>query len=228
MAERERIARELHDTLLQGFQGLVLRLQAVADSVKIESPQAHSLIEGALERADAVIVEGRDRVKNLRATDKPSTDMSQFFIRVAEDAQPHPAKFRVTVEGTPRELHQIVLEEVEKIGAEAITNALRHANASKIEVDIIYQRRRFMLRIVDDGIGIDAAIAHAGREGHFGLTGMRERTQQIRGSISIASRPNGGTEIELVIASAAAYAPRHVGIARLWRRRVAHVPSREH
>lgn len=221
VAERERIARELHDTLLQGFQGLILRLQAVAEGVKAEPQRAYSLIEGALERADAVLVEGRDRVMDLRASDRASIDMPEVFTRVAADVQPHPAKVRVTVEGMPRELHEIVREEVEKIGTEAIVNAARHAKASTIEVGITFQRHQFALRIVDDGIGIDAATVHAGRQGHFGLTGMRERAQQIRGTITIASRPNGGTEIELLIPAAAAYVPRRAGIARFWPRRPA-------
>ncbi len=140
VAERERIARELHDTLLQGFQGLILRLQAVAEGVKAEPERAYSLIEALWSGPDAVLVEGRDRVMDLRATDKASIDLSEVFMRVAEDAQPQPAKVRVTVEGTPRGLHQIVREEVEKIGTEAITNALRHSKASQIEVGITFQR----------------------------------------------------------------------------------------
>lgn len=203
--ERERIARELHDTLLQGFYGLVLRLQAVAECVKSEPEQAHKLIEQALVRADAVLEEGRDRVIDLRTIDKSPCDFSQIFLRVAEDARPHPTKIRVTVEGSMRELQPIVREEAEKIGIEAMNNALRHANASTVHVGIIFQHRRFVLRISDDGIGIDPAILNASRERHFGLTGMRERARGIRGHISIASGRGRGTEIELVIPAHIAY-----------------------
>ncbi len=114
IVERERIARELHDTLLQGFQGLMLRLQSVADRVKVEPEQAHRLIEQTLQRADAVLEEGRDRVKDLRAINKTPLDLSQIFLRVAQDAQPHPTKVRVSVEGTTRELQPIVREEPKK------------------------------------------------------------------------------------------------------------------
>ncbi len=219
IVERERIARELHDTLLQGFQGLMLRLQAVAERVKGEPEQAHRLIEQTLERADAVLEEGRDRVKDLRTTNKTPIDLSQVFLRVAEDAQPHPTKVRVTVEGAARELQPIVREEAEKIGTEAVANALRHAKASAIDVDIIFGRRQFALRVCDDGVGIDETVVHHGREGHFGLTGMRERARGIRGHISMASRPGGGTEIELIIAAGIAYVARRPAFARWWRGR---------
>ncbi len=218
--ERERIARELHDTLLQGVQGLMLRLQAVAECVKSEPEQAHQLIEQALARADAVLEEGRDCVNDLRTINKPTLELSRMFLRVAEEAQPHPARIRVTVEGAMREFLPIVREEIEKIGIEAMTNALLHAEASMIDVDMLFQRRRFALRISDDGIGIDPAILGGGRERHFGLTGMRERARRIRGRISIASRPGGGTEIELVISGAIAYRARRRGLGWGWRLRL--------
>ncbi len=103
------------------------------------------------------------------------------------------------------ELRQVVREEIEKIGSEAITNALRHAKAAKVEVDIIYGRRHFALRVSDDGVGIDAAIARTGRQGHFGLTGMRERARVIRGNFSIASREGSGTDVELFVPAGIAY-----------------------
>jgi signal transduction histidine kinase len=218
VAERERIARELHDTLLQGFQGLMLRLQVVADRVKSEPVEAHRLIEQTLERADAVLGEGRDRVKDLRAGSAPPVDLPQAFRHIVEEAQPSPSRVHIAVEGTVRELQPIVREEAIKIGTEAITNALRHARAMNIEVDTIFEPRHFALRVSDDGIGIDPTIISAGREGHFGLAGMRERARNAGGSISIASRPNHGTEIELVIPASLAYLPRQRGLTRfLWR-----------
>ncbi len=196
----------------------MLRLQAVAERVKSEPEQAHRLIEQTLERADTVLEEGRDRVWNLRSA-KP-VDLSQIFIRVAEESPPSLAKVHVAVEGAARELNQVVREEIEKIGIEAMTNALRHARAAKVEVDIVFERRQFTLRVSDDGIGIDPTIAQAGREGHFGMTGMRERARSIRGDLSIASRVAVGTEIELIVPAAVAYVPRHVGKVRLWLHRI--------
>jgi signal transduction histidine kinase len=219
MAERERIARELHDTLLQGFQGLMLRLQAVADRVKGEPGQAHRLIEQTLERADAVLEEGRDRVKDLRTTRRTPLDLSEILLRVAQDAQPHPTKVQVTVEGAMRALQPIVREETEKIGIEAITNALLHAQASTIDVGILFERRRFALRISDDGIGIDHATLNFGRERHFGLAGMRERARGIRAHFSLTSRRGDGTDIELIISAGIAYAAKRPELLRWLRRR---------
>ncbi len=108
--ERERIARELHDTLLQGFQGLMLRLQAAAECVETAPRQAQQLIEQALVRADAVLEEGRDRVNDLRTVNEARRDLSQIFLRVAEEAQPHPTKVRITVEGTTRELQPVFVK----------------------------------------------------------------------------------------------------------------------
>jgi signal transduction histidine kinase len=199
----------------------MLRLQVVAECVKSESEQAHQLIEQALARADAVLEEGRDRVQDLRTTERAPLDLSQILLRVGEGACPHTTRLRVTVEGSTRELRKAVRDEIEKIGIEAITNALHHAKASRVEVDILFERRQFALCVRDDGIGIDAEIVNVGREGHFGLTGMRERAQQIRGAISIASGSNVGTEIEIVVPAGIAYVPRRMGTAGLWLRRAA-------
>ncbi len=216
IVERERIARELHDTLLQGFQGLMLRLQAVADRVQREPEQAHLLIDQTLERADALLEEGRDRVKDLRTSNRATPELSEVLRHVVQEAQPHQTEVRITVEGAARELQPIVREETDKIAIEAVTNALLHAKASAIHVGILFQRRRFVVRISDDGIGIDPGIMEAGRERHFGLTGMRERARSVRGHISIASRPGAGTEIELMIAASIAYLPKGHRLSRLW------------
>ncbi len=218
--ERERIARELHDTFLQGVQGLMLRLHAAAECVETAPKQAHLLIEQALVRADAVLEEGRDRVNGLRTIDKTRHDLSQTFLRVAEEAQPNPTKVRITVEGAMRELRPGVREETERIGIEAMTNALLHAKSSTIDVEIIFQRRQLALRISDDGIGIDPSIMNVGRERHFGLTGMKERARGIRGQFSIASRPGGGTEIELVISATIAYMAGRRELPQWWHKKL--------
>jgi signal transduction histidine kinase len=214
--ERERIARELHDTLLQGFQGLTLLLQAIARRVESEPEKVQRLIEQALERADSVLEEGRDRVKDLRVSDRMSGDLSQLFIRVAEEAQPHTTRVRVTVEGNARALDSLVGDEIAKVGTEAITNVFLHARASTLDVDIVYQHRQFTLRISDDGIGIDPAVLSSGRDGHFGLRGMRERARNMGGSISIASRPDSGTAIELSVPAPIAYVGKPRGLMRWW------------
>ncbi len=206
LAERERIARELHDTLLQGFQGLMLRFQAAADHMPVDQP-GRLLLEGALERADKVLVEGRERVHSLRVGDGDG-DLAQVFAAAADGLSLDASiAFKVTVEGKARPLHPIVRDEVTKIGNEAIINAAQHARPAHIGVDIVYGGRALCLRISDDGVGIDPAILKSGnRQGHFGLTGMRERARKIQAVIALASRVGAGTELELTVPAGVAYA----------------------
>ena len=206
LIERERIARELHDTFLQGVQGLILRFQAVANRIPENEP-ARPMMEQALERADQVLVEGRDRVKDLRASTETRHDLAQTFVAAgAELARDYPAQFRVVVEGTPRDLHPIVRDEVYHVGREALVNAFHHAQAREIETEIAYGRVELRLRVRDDGHGIDPAILEVGgRPGHWGLSGMRERTRKIGAHLDVWSRPGSGTEVELRVPAATAY-----------------------
>jgi signal transduction histidine kinase len=212
LTERERIARELHDTLLQGFQGLVLRFQAVAESI----PTAHlarQKLEDALVRAEQVLVEGRDRILDLRATEEPS-DLSQTFVAAGARLQLEPsASFRVVVEGRPRALHPVVLDEISRIGDEALFNARRHAQARSIEVVIVYHPRELRVLFRDDGVGIDPeTLTAGGKTGHFGLVGMRERAKRIQGQLIVASRHGAGPQVGLTIPARVAY----IGGARSW------------
>lgn len=214
LAERERIARELHDTLLQGFQGLILRFQAVADRMPDDQP-ARALMERALDRADEVLVEGRDRVRKLRI-EEGCGELSQIFAAAAERlALDHTVKVRVIVEGAPRALHPIARDEISMIGNEAIFNAFQHANARNIEIGIVYHRSELRVRFRDDGVGVAADVLEGGRPGHFGLAGMRERAQGLRAEFAARSRLGAGTEIELTIPAAVAYAAK----PRKWRLR---------
>jgi signal transduction histidine kinase len=206
LTERERIARELHDTLLQGVQGLILRFQAATQRIPDQEP-ARRMMEEALDRADEVLVEGRDRVQDLRSSTQHASDLPQALALAGEGfAQPGSAQFRVVVEGTPRPLHPIARDEAYRIGAQALANAFRHARAQQIEVEIVYSRRNLQLRFRDDGCGIDQDVLKAGRRGHFGLAGMRERAHKLRAHLAIWSRPGAGTEIEVRIPASIAYA----------------------
>jgi signal transduction histidine kinase len=205
MAERERIARELHDTLLQGVQGLLLRFQVAADRIPKGEP-AREMMDRALERADQVLDEGRERVKALRAPVGGAPELPQALARIVEELAPADASpFRITVEGSVRELEPIVREEVQMIAREALTNAYRHATAGKIEAEIAYGDDALTVRIRDDGKGIDGEVLREGRPGHFGLLGMRERAKRLRAHLRIWSRPGAGTEVELRIPAAIAY-----------------------
>src|SRR5262249_2005982 len=149
--ERERIARDLHDTLLQSVQGLILRIHAVGKLIPHEMA-AHEALEKTLDRADQVLAEGRDRVHNLRRAGASHSDLSADFKRVVEDnPQGREAIFKTVVEGNVRELHPLVLEETYSIGREALINALTHSKGSHVEVEITYDPRQFRLRVRDDG-----------------------------------------------------------------------------
>jgi signal transduction histidine kinase len=225
LRERERIARELHDTLLQSIQGLILRFHAVTKQIPRDEP-AHKMMEGVLDRADQVLGEGRDRVLNLRASVEWPSDLAEAYRQVGEESvQDAASTLAVRVEGDTRTLHPMVREEVYSIGREAIVNAFRHAkDAVRVEVVIAYELRRFHLRIVDNGPGIDAAVIQSGgREGHFGLRGMRERSRQIGGDLEVRSRMGTGTEVDLRIPSSRAYQPLRTKARWIWLRRVLHL-----
>jgi signal transduction histidine kinase len=202
MRERERIARELHDTLLQGFQALTLRLQNIIDGMSSAEPQ-YALIEQELERADAVLVEGRNRVRDLRG----QTNMLPLEELFSEAAHGITASFACNVSGTVRQLRFVAHAEIGKIGIEAITNAAQHAQAKNIEVRLAYRPNIFVLTVLDDGIGIDPAVADdRHKAGHFGIVGMRERADVIQGELAIRTAKNSGTTIELAVPGSVAYA----------------------
>jgi signal transduction histidine kinase/ligand-binding sensor domain-containing protein len=216
LGERERIARELHDTLLQGIHGLVLRFQAVAERIPASEP-ARRMIDQALERADDVLVEGRDRVKNLRhaAQTRPLPEALTDVIKGLSITDG--IEFSIVVEGERRELNPLVRDDAFWIGHEALANAVRHARAKHIEVEIAYDAARLRVRFRDDGCGIDPQIVKAGgKPGHWGMRGMRERAATIGARLDTWSRPDAGTELELEIPGSVAY--RAHGNASFWRR----------
>jgi signal transduction histidine kinase len=209
LAERTRIARELHDTLLQSFQGLMLHFQTVNDL--LPAGKAKEALEKALDRADQAIIEGRDAIQNLRSSTTVTNDLAQAMTTLGEEftnaraGGRDSAKFHVSIEGTPRELHPILRDDIYRIAREALRNAFRHAQATKIEAEITYGDRLLRLRIRDDGKGIDPKLLDAGRDGHWGLPGMRERAQQIGGQFEMWSEVGAGTEVELRIPGSVAY-----------------------
>jgi signal transduction histidine kinase len=203
-AERTRIARELHDTLLQSFQGLMLRLQVVNEL--LPEGGAKEQLEQTLERADQAIAEGRSAVYDLRSSITIGNDLPQAVRALGTElATQDSAAFRLVVEGPARDLRPIVRDELYRITREALRNAFSHARAHHIETEITYGDRAFRLRIRDDGKGIPPEILEDGRSGHYGLPGMRERAKQIGGKLDIWSGARAGTEIELSIAGSIAY-----------------------
>ena len=206
LEERERIARDLHDTLLQGVQGLILKFHAVSKQIPRDTP-AYNALEKTLDHADQVLAEGRDRIQNLRVNPASLSDLPAAFRSVAEETSlGRDAIFKIVVEGRVRALHPLVLEECYCIGREAIINALSHSEGQQVEAEITYDSRQFRLRVRDDGRGIDPEILEAGgRSGHWGLQGMHERAQKIGGQLRFWSRPETGTEVELTVPGSTAY-----------------------
>lgn len=213
-AERERIARELHDTLLQSVQSLSLRFQLAVDELAPTQAGRGALLR-ALDVADRVIAEGRDRVHDLRF--RETGDIEEMLRRLIDrhdfDACVQAA---VTVSGTARPLNSMALDEVTCIAGEAIFNIWRHACATCLSVEIRHETN-FQLRIADNGIGIAPEFAASGREGHFGLSGMHERARKLDARLIIRPLPDHGTELMLTIPARIAYkARRRRPLARLW------------
>jgi signal transduction histidine kinase/ligand-binding sensor domain-containing protein len=215
LAERERIARELHDTLLQGIQGLIWRFQSATNRIPSDQP-ARELMEQSLDRADQLLAESRDRVKDLRSVASEVPDLTRALAAEGEQlAQLRPVQFRASMQGTRRDLHPIVREEVFLICREALGNAFQHSGAKQIEVEVTYDDAALHVRIRDDGQGIDTTILEAGgKSGHFGLIGMRERAKKLGGEIEIWSKPDAGTEVDLHVPAQAAYRISHAQSSR--------------
>ncbi len=207
VAERERIARELHDTLLQGMQGLMLHFQAAANGVPSGTP-ARSTIEQALERGDDVLLEGRERVRDLRASGPSATLEARLATLVDAPTPSGGPAMTLRVRGAPRAICAPVVEELTAIVGEALANAQLHAQATHIDVDLEYGPHELSLSIADDGIGIDESIRAAGeRDGRFGLIGMRERATGVGGVLAIRPGRTRGTEVRVSIPAAVAYIP---------------------
>jgi len=209
VAERTRIARELHDTLLQSFQALMFHFQAVSDL--LPPGKGKEALGKVLDRADQAIIEGRNSIHDIRSSMTVTNELSQAMTALGKelagdsDGEKGSVTFRVSVEGPPRALHPILRDDIYRIAREALRNAFRHAQASQIEVEITYGQDLLRLRIRDDGKGIDPKHLHAGRDGHWGLPGMRERAQQIGARLEMWSEVGAGTEVELRVPGSVAY-----------------------
>ena len=224
LEERERIARDLHDTFFQGIQGLLLRFHTATSQLSKDEP-AREIFEQTLKQSDQVMLEGRELVLDLRATTSELNDLATAFANFGEGMRTvDSCDFRVVVNGSARSLHPIVFEEIFKVAKESLGNAFRHSGAHSIEAEINYEPNGLRIRIRDDGNGIDPAILSRGhREGHFGLPGMRERAQKVGARLDVWSGAGVGTEVELRIAAPIAYASEPNGSAlwnlgRLWNR----------
>jgi signal transduction histidine kinase/ligand-binding sensor domain-containing protein len=199
LAERMRIAQELHDTLLQGFISASMQLHVAVDNLPADSA-AKPLLSRILQLMGRVIEDGRNAVRGLRSSDVSSRDLEQAFSRIQQELAIHQQMgFRVIVEGRPKPLHPIIRDEVYRIGREALVNAFRHSRAKSIEVEVEYAASHLRIFVRDDGCGIDPQVVRSGREGHWGLSGMRERAEGIGARLNVWSRAAAGTEVELSV-----------------------------
>jgi signal transduction histidine kinase len=216
LAERTRIAQDLHDTLLQGLVSASMQLHVANDHLAPDSP-AKPLVGRVMQLMSQVIDEGRDAVRGLRSTSGNADGLEKAFSRAAQEfGNEQVNDYRVIVEGAPRELHPIIRDEAYRIGREALANAFRHSHASKIEVELEYAAKHLRILVRDDGAGIDQQVLQTGKDGHWGLAGMRERAESIGARLKVLSRTNAGTEVELLIPSHVAYVSRSANGARKW------------
>jgi signal transduction histidine kinase len=205
VAERERIARELHDTLLQSIQGLMLLFWSATGRI---APDVRAPLEAALARANRVVAEGRDRVVGLRTTAVPDADLAQALRRFAEPlARDAGVAFHLYVDGRARRLRDAAADEAFAIAREALWNAFAHAKARALTVTLQYTVSALTVTIADDGIGLpDDVDPEHGREHHWGFVGMRERAHVLGATLTVASAPGAGTSWTLRVPAALAFA----------------------
>lgn len=205
LRERERVARDLHDTLLQGVQGLVLKVASVASDETLPKP-AHRALNQAVDVAERLITEGRDQIQGLRSSGPHDDDLALSLARVRDEAAgTASAGFSVVTQGAARALQPLAMDVSYRVGREAILNAFRHADASAIEVEIVYGDADLRVYVRDDGVGLGERPAPQHESRHWGMTGMAERAKDAGGSIEIWSRPDAGTEVRFVLDARLAY-----------------------
>jgi signal transduction histidine kinase len=216
MLERERIAGDLHDTLLQGYLSASLHAHAAFGRLAEDSP-AKQPLRRALELIGKASEESRIALRGIRSSQLGDLELGQALSRVPQElAASADVGFRVRVEGRPRSLRPVLLDDVYRIGREAIMNAFQHAGATNIEVEVEYAANRLRMLVQDNGCGIDAQLLQSGKAGHWGLKGIRERAERIGAKLNLFSNPGAGTEVVLTVAAELAFQPEDVGKRRGW------------
>jgi Signal transduction histidine kinase len=212
--ERTRIARELHDTLLQSLHGLMFEFQAARNMFQKRPEEALQALDDAIMGTENAITESQGAIQNLRGT-ATEDDLVHLIKITGEDlaasrSGDHDSpRFGLTVEGQQRALSPDIRDEIYRIAREVLRNAFRHANAHRIEVEIMYDEDQLRLRVRDDGKGIDPLVLEKGsRPGHWGLPGVRERAQQMGAKLDVWSEMGAGTEVQLTVAASVAYRKR--------------------
>jgi signal transduction histidine kinase/ligand-binding sensor domain-containing protein len=225
--ERLRVARELHDTMLQSFQAALIQMQAAYNIFGRRPEKAGESLEKAINTAAGAIAEGRGAIQDLRLHAAGGGDLVQLITTAgqelarSEEASGNPPVLGVTVEGARRDVAPLIQDEVYRIARELLRNAFHHAEAGRIEVEIRYDSRQLRLHVRDDGKGIDSEVLRAGgRSGHYGLPGMRERANRFGGKLDFWSEAGAGTEAVLTVPAAVAYGGSNGGRFAFLRRKL--------
>ena len=209
LMERDRIARELHDTLLQGFHGIVLRLQGIAHLIPYAEP-ARQRLEETMDRAEQILIDGRESLMQLRSYSSACPDFVEQLNHVIADLQSQSEiGCVVDVVGQVRTLKPAVQEEVLAIARESLTNAFRHSKANVIRVELNYSGSQFIFRCADDGVGLpDDVLKNGSAEGHWGMVGLRERSHNLNARLFVRKNEPQGTVIEMILRGRIAYSGR--------------------
>ena len=216
--ERMRIARDLHDTLLQSFQGAVYQFQAARKLLIRNAENAMQVVDEAIHVAEAGITEGRAAIHDLRPEPASQRDLLELLRATGHElTDTHQSDgdvptFRVILEGKQRDLNLVIQNEVYRISREVIRNAFAHAEASHIEAEVHYDDNYLRVRVRDDGNGIDPSVFRGGGPpGHWGIPGMRERAKEIGSRLDFWGEKCAGTEVQLTVPAAVAYQRRRPG-----------------
>jgi len=227
--ERTRIARELHDTLLQNLHGLMLRFQSACNMLEKSPAEAKQTLKSAITGTERAITESQDAIQDLRSEPIARSDLSELLTMTGDElaksgiASGSSPVFSVIVEGERRPLVSAVQIEIYRMARELLRNAFRHAEAHRIEGDIRFDHQEFRLRIRDDGKGIDLKGSENGRSpGHWGLIGIRERAQAVGARLDLWSKPGAGTEVQLTVPGAVAYERRNGSRFRIFHKESIH------
>jgi signal transduction histidine kinase len=197
LAERTRVAQELHDTLLQGVLSASMQLHVAVDQLP-EDSSLRPALNRVLQLMGQVVEEGRNTLRGLRSSIEGAQDLKNSFSRIPQELGNQEAvEFRVVVQGPSMPLRSVIRDDVYSIGREALVNAFRHSRASTIDVELEYAANQLRVLVRDDGCGIDSQVLDSGRDGHWGLSGMRERAGRIGAKLKVLSRAGAGTEVEL-------------------------------
>jgi ligand-binding sensor domain-containing protein/signal transduction histidine kinase len=205
LAERTRIAQELHDTLLQGVLSATFQLDVAEDQLPEDSP-TKPILKRVLQLMGTVTEEGRNALRGLRTTGSDDQSLETAFSRMRQEFPlSGETDYRVIVDSVTRPVRPLIRDEVYRIGREAVLNAFMHAHANRIEIEVEYASRQLRVLVRDDGRGIDPQVLYSGREGHWGLVGIRERSKRIGAHLRLRSRIGAGTEVDLTVPGSIAF-----------------------